>query len=63
MAAASARVAPTAALFDDAPSMAHISLFKEDRPRRIDRVISFFGEDADAPQPRAETESMAWSER
>ncbi len=22
-------------------------LFKEDRPRRIDRVISFFGEDSD----------------
>jgi hypothetical protein len=29
------------------PSAERSSLFKEDRPRRIDRVISFFGEEDD----------------
>ncbi|MBM4440020.1 MAG: hypothetical protein FJ027_06350 [Candidatus Rokubacteria bacterium] len=28
------------------PSPASTALFKEDRPRRIDRFISFFGDDA-----------------
>jgi hypothetical protein len=47
MGAASVRMAATAALPDDGISA--IALFKEDRPRRIDRVISFFGEETSLP--------------
>jgi hypothetical protein len=47
MAAANARVAAVAALFEETSLIESVPLFKEDRPRRIDRVISFFGEDTD----------------
>ena len=40
------------------------SLFKEDRPRRIDRVISFFGDDDDVCGERLlDSFDDAWSER
>ena len=31
------------------PEIDRVTLFKEDRPRRIDRVISFFGDASDDP--------------
>ena len=45
------------------------SLFKEDRPRRIDRFISFFGEDESSAQTDSEhspfdaLEGERWAER
>jgi hypothetical protein len=44
------------------------SLFKEDRPRRIDRFISFFGDDSDGRAESAEPlrdpfGGERWSER
>ena len=36
------------------PETDHMTLFKEDRPRRIDRVISFFGESSDSDDPCGE---------
>jgi hypothetical protein len=51
------------------PASDQVALFKEDRPRRIDRVISFFGEgseEADDPCGEALLESFEaepWSER
>ncbi len=52
-----------------APAAEHANLFKEDRPRRIDRFISFFGDGDDAaadPCGEALLESLSgdqWSER
>jgi hypothetical protein len=42
------------------PAFDEISLFKEDHPRRIDRVISFFGEPA---EPVDDVCGEAWLER
>ena len=56
MAAANARVAPLAALSDE---ITYVSLFKEDHPRRIDRVIGFFGEEPQ--QPATWDASEPWS--
>jgi hypothetical protein len=36
------------------PEIVDLLLFKEDRPRRIDRVISFFGESSDNDDPCGE---------
>ena len=47
-----------------APSTDHSSLFKEDRPRRIDQVISFFGDDDDVCGERLlDSFDESWSER
>ena len=52
-----------------APAAQHSSLFKEDRPRRIDRVISFFGDgqgetaDVCGEQLLESTGGEHWSER
>jgi len=50
------------------PSPASTELFKEDRPRRIDRFISFFGDDDRSDDVCGEgmldsLESESWSEQ
>ena len=45
-----------------APVAADTPLFKEDRPRHIDRYISFFGEEGDA-SPMAEPQGFALADR
>ena len=39
------------------PDTDHLTLFKEDRPRRIDRFISFFGEPS---EPSDDIRGEAW---
>ena len=63
MAAANARVAVAAAWSDDTSLIENPSLFKEDRPRRIDRVISFFGEDTDGGDAWTSLATEPWAER
>lgn len=43
-----------------APAVDRTPLFKQDRPRHIDRYISFFGDGAD-DDDAASTPSVAWS--
>jgi len=52
-----------------APAAERTNLFKEDRPRRIDRFISFFGDGEDADEDVCGEELLEslsgeqWSER
>ena len=63
MAAANARVAAAAAWSDETSLIESAPLFKEDRPRRIDRVISFFGEDTDGRDAWTSLAREPWTER
>jgi hypothetical protein len=62
MAAANARVAEAAAWSDETSLIETAALFKEDRPRRIDRVISFFGEDTEAGDAWTSRADEPWTE-
>ena len=63
MAAANARVAAVAALSDETSLIESAPLFKEDRPRRIDRVISFFGENTGDRDAWTSLAVEPWAER
>ena len=62
MAAANVRVASIAAVSEETSWIISTSLFKEDRPRRIDRVISFFGEHSEGRESWTSGAREPWTE-